>query len=644
MRYIIAINILIFSFLNLSAQDDWEFSTATPYKTVKSHFYFLGKGAHYNPEIAIYTLADTSLSQNKKVALIIKLKEILIALHLNVDEVLNRRRGIVNRNKYILIADEPRIYLVFKNNKWAYSKETIKSIPRLYYEYVLKIKENKTSNKSIEEKIIKEKFLADSGKVKLNLSSPFNTISSHLIFLSDSLFNPRMAAKTINFAPEDTADAPELALKLKQIFLGSKIPLFNFDSIPRNANYIDTSSGKAIYYPNPQLTRLYLEKVGNKWLYSRVSSKLIESVHEEMYSGNAKDVFKFSDKFKHWAGTKSNNILFANFKVWQILMLLYFIIILIIIYFANKHLVKYIFNKFNIYVPYRIISYKIFKAITYLIYFSVLEIYAPSFEFSVEYNFILLRTISLFIIFLNTLLAFYVVNIFKEFFTKGHIYDRVYGIVLFSSLIIKTIILIISVLFVIKELNYSVVNFLAGLSIGGLALALGAQDTIKNFLASLMIFADKSFNVGDWIDNGDVSGTVEEIGLRSTKIRTFYNSLVTVPNSLLADQTIDNMGRRLYRRYKTSMVLKYDTPIEKINSLIENLKAYIQKHPHTRKDYFLVNMHDFDRYGIEVLIYTFFKVRDYGTELQCRQDIITKVLELKKELSIEFSIPFATEN
>ena len=83
---------------------------------------------------------------------------------------------------------------------------------------VQKIKGNKIPNKSVEEKIIKERFLADSGKVKLNLSSPFSTISSHLIFLSDSLYDPKMAAKTISFAPEDTAEAPELAIKLKQIF------------------------------------------------------------------------------------------------------------------------------------------------------------------------------------------------------------------------------------------------------------------------------------------------------------------------------------------------------------------------------------------------------------------------------------------
>jgi len=641
--------LLIFTFFlslsNISAQEEWEFSTTTPYKTVKSHFYFLEKGKHYNPVLATYTLPNLNISQRKKEALVVKLRDILKAMHLNIEDVLDRRRGLLNRSKYHLFDKEPKIYLVLHNNKWTYSEETVNAIPELYDKYVLKITGKKFKvNEDIDNKIIQEKFIADSGRIKLDLSTPLHTISSHLIFLSDSLFDPETAAKTINFAPEDTANAPELAIKLKQIFQGAKVKVFDFDSIPNDPNYQDTTSGKHIYFPNPTLPQLYLEKIGKNWLYSRVSSKLIQSVHEEMYSGDAEAVFRFSDKFKRWAGTKANNIVFANFKLWQIYMLLYFIFIFIIIYFLNKYPVRYVFKKIKIYEPYRKVAYKLFKVFTFLVFFNILEMYAPSFEFSVEYNFIMLRIISLFIIFLYTLLAIHAVNFGKEFFTKGHTYDSVFGVVLFASLILKVIILIISTLFVIKELNYSVVNFLAGLSIGGLALALGAQDTIKNFLASLMIFADKSFNVGDWIDNGKVSGTVEEIGLRSTKIRTFHNSLVTVPNSLLSDQTIDNMGRRIYRRYKTTIVLKYDTPIETIKLFIEKIKEVIANHPDTRKDYFLVSMHDFDRYGIEIIIYTFFKVKDYGSELRCRQDIITKVLEFKKELGIEFSIPFATED
>jgi MscS family membrane protein len=188
-----------------------------------------------------------------------------------------------------------------------------------------------------------------------------------------------------------------------------------------------------------------------------------------------------------------------------------------------------------------------------------------------------------------------------------------------------------------------VVNFLAGLSIGGFALAFGAQDTIKNFLGSLMIFADKSFSVGDWIDNGNVSGTVEEIGLRSTKIRTFYNSLVPVPNSLLSDKSIDNLGKRKYRRYKTKVILKYDTPMDKVEEFIERIKQVIEEHPDTRKDYYMVYMNEFGSYGLEVLLYLFFKVPTWNLELKARHEIIAKVLEIQRELGIELAIPLVSK-
>jgi MscS family membrane protein len=196
-----------------------------------------------------------------------------------------------------------------------------------------------------------------------------------------------------------------------------------------------------------------------------------------------------------------------------------------------------------------------------------------------------------------------------------------------------------SMLFVIDTLNFNLFNFLAGLSIGGFALALGAQDTVKNFLGSLMIFADKSFRVGDWISNGEVDGTVEEIGLRSTKIRTFHNSVVTVPNSLLSDNNIDNLGRRIYRRYKTTMVIKYETPSAKIEEFTNRINQLIENQKETRKDFFMVYMSDFSSFGVEVLIYTFFQVSDWKQEMKAKHELIKSILDVKDELGIEFSVP-----
>ena len=125
---------------------------------------------------------------------------------------------------------------------------------------------------------------------------------------------------------------------------------------------------------------------------------------------------------------------------------------------------------------------------------------------------------------------------------------------------LRVFVITFGTLAILQSLNLSIFPLLTGLSIGGLAFALAAQDTIKNFFGSVMIFLDKPFQIGHWITTDGIDGTVEEVGLRSTRIRTFSNSLVTVPNGKLADATINNHGLRVYRRFYTTLSINYDTP------------------------------------------------------------------------------------
>jgi len=639
--------ILLFAFLLTSflasAQEKWEFSNTTPYETVKSHFYFLDR-THYNIALATFTLGDTKLSKSNQESYVVKLKSILKKLKVKPEEVLNRRKGIIHKNKYQLSPKEPLIYLERINRKWVYSKETVKAIPKLYQKYIIGINDIPKKKERKRNKIINHIIETDTSGIEFNLATPANTITSHLIFLSDTLFKPELAAKTINFAAEDTANAEELAIMLKQIYLGAEHQIFVFEDLSNDTNYQDSTTGAYIYHPNANFPELYLEKVGDNWLYSRNTSKLIRSVHEDMYQGDAEEVFKFSDKFKRWAGVNNNQLVGKVLKKWQVIMIIYFVSIFILLYIFNRSITKFIFRKILGKSPFHKISFTLFSTITYIILFTIIRNYAPAFELSIEYNHILIKVIHLALIFYYTLLAIYLVNLLKIFFTIGHSNDSQFGIVLFASLIIKTMIFTASMLFVIDALDFNLFNFLAGLSIGGFALALGAQDTIKNFLGSLMIFADKSFRVGDWISNGEVDGTVEEIGLRSTKIRTFHNSIVTVPNSLLSDNNIDNLGRRVYRRYKTTMVVKYETPSSKIEEFTNRISQLIETQKETRKDFFMVHMSDFSSYGVEILIYTFFEVTDWKQEMKAKHNLIKSILDVKDELGIEFSIPIIAKS
>ena len=175
-----------------------------------------------------------------------------------------------------------------------------------------------------------------------------------------------------------------------------------------------------------------------------------------------------------------------------------------------------------------------------------------------------------------------------------------------------------------------------------LALALAAQDTVSNFFGSLMVILDRPFQVGDWIKTGDVEGTVEEVGFRSTRIRTFYNSLITLPNANLIKASVDNLGDRTYRRWSTRLGIAYDTPPEKIDAFCEGIRELVRKHPYTRKDYYHVYFNEFGSDSLQILVYVFFFTPDWATELRERHRLGVDIVRLAAELEIEFAFPTQT--
>jgi MscS family membrane protein len=193
-----------------------------------------------------------------------------------------------------------------------------------------------------------------------------------------------------------------------------------------------------------------------------------------------------------------------------------------------------------------------------------------------------------------------------------------------------------------QVLGTDLTALIASVGIGGLALALAAQDTVSNFFGSLMVFMDRPFQVGDWVKTGDVEGTVEEVGFRSTRIRTFYNSLITLPNSNLIKASVDNLGDRTYRRWSTRLGIAYNTPPEKIDAFCEGIRELVRRHPHTRKDYYHVYFNEFGADSLQILVYVFFITPDWATELRERHRLAIDIVRLASELGIEFAFPTQT--
>jgi len=191
-------------------------------------------------------------------------------------------------------------------------------------------------------------------------------------------------------------------------------------------------------------------------------------------------------------------------------------------------------------------------------------------------------------------------------------------------------------------LGADLVPLLAGLGVGGLAVALAAQGTLTDVFGSLMILADRPYRIGHWVKIGDKEGTVESIGIRSTRIRTFYDSVLSIPNSKAVSSIVDNMGRRRYRRVRTQIGIRYDTPPERIEAFLEGIKRIIQTNQTTRKDYFHVVLNDFGPDHLAVLLYFFVKVPDWSAELIERQRIFLEIIRLADSLGVAFAFPTRT--
>ena len=207
---------------------------------------------------------------------------------------------------------------------------------------------------------------------------------------------------------------------------------------------------------------------------------------------------------------------------------------------------------------------------------------------------------------------------------------------------LKVATLVIGMLFILGNLGVNVTSLVAGLGLGGLAVALAAQDTFKNLLGGVTIFADRPFQVGDWVLVGDIEGTVEYVGFRSSRVRTFYNSVVTVPNARIVDTHVDNMGLRQWRRYRTSLGLAYHTTPDQVQAFVEGIRAVIRANPDMRKDYYIVEFTEFGPSSLDILVYCFIDAPDWNAELRTRHVLNLDIMRLAEELGVEFAFPTQT--
>jgi len=190
-----------------------------------------------------------------------------------------------------------------------------------------------------------------------------------------------------------------------------------------------------------------------------------------------------------------------------------------------------------------------------------------------------------------------------------------------------------------QNMGYSISGLIASLGIGGLAVAMAAKDSISNIFGSIMILVDRPFTVGDWIKTKEFEGVVEEIGFRSTRIRTFAKTLVNVPNSQLANMVIDNIDAMPKRRVKMRIGITYSTSPAMMQKAIQAIESILKNHAGVDQDYSLVKFDEFEDSSLSIFLYYFTKSTVWGEYLQVRQEINLEIMQALEALGLEFAFP-----
>lgn len=189
--------------------------------------------------------------------------------------------------------------------------------------------------------------------------------------------------------------------------------------------------------------------------------------------------------------------------------------------------------------------------------------------------------------------------------------------------------------------GYSVSSLIAGFGITGLAVGFAANAALANIFGTISIVSDKSFQVGDYIKFGEYEGTVEDINMRSTKIRTLDNALTIIPNSSVASGAIINVSAAHRRRIFETFGITYDTSNEKIERAIKILEEILAAHDDISKDY-IVNLDKFDDSSINIRVNAYAKTKLFPKYLKIKEKFLMEVIKKFREEGIEFAFPSQT--
>lgn len=203
----------------------------------------------------------------------------------------------------------------------------------------------------------------------------------------------------------------------------------------------------------------------------------------------------------------------------------------------------------------------------------------------------------------------------------------------------RLIVVAIGISIIAEVFDYPIGGFITGLGLGGLAFALAAQDALANLFGGFVIITERPFSINDWILTPSVEGIVEDITFRSTKVRTFAEALVTVPNSTLANEAITNWSKMGKCQVYFTFQVTYDSPIENVKNAVNRIDELLKRHTDIHQETTFVTFDDFKDHGAEIMLYFFTKTTDWGEYLNVKEEINFKIMDILADEDVTIAIP-----
>lgn len=472
-------------------------------------------------------------------------------------------------------------------------------------------------------------------------ANPRAAASTILANLREDRLDLRRAARCAEVTPDLTRAERERAVRTLKSAMDAVGARVRIEEIPEAESYIEPRTFEPVVVLARELPRMRLERLDDgQWMIPASVLTAADQIYDDAV---AVDLHRLQKKFPAW--TRSARL---GIAVWQVLALLVLVAVGLLVRFIVARALLWksgaILDALKLTTP-RDEVLRALNPLGTLALCGVVVLGVPSLALSGGWSTLVMLSMRILAAFMALRFSWVAVDVVahhlsrRALATPGVMDDHIVPLI---RRMLKIAVLALAGALVLQTIGINVGSLVAGLGIGGLAVALAAKDTIGNFFGSVAIFLDRPFQLGDWVTAGDVEGTVEHVGFRSTQIRTVRDTVVSVPNAKLADTNLDNWGARRARQVRWLLGLEHGASPEQVEAFCDGARAILSAHQFTRKEDIEVHLNDVSA-GALTFIVQFYVLRPtWSGELRVRHEVLVDMVRLASDVGMAFVYPTRT--